>query len=891
MEPINLYLGEESRLVIEGFDSDKEASKSSYENSIFKDSYNKAFSVILDIAQNVIGKKKKGENDPSLFFRQTADSVKNNVVAFLGDRGTGKTSCMLSVANMLRKIDDCPSCAESATKIKDICKEGGFEILETIDPSYFDNKTNILEIVLGRLFTKFNDRVNKGNLSDDPNYDSKKENLFEQFQRVKESLAQMKSKDCICEDDNVEGLLKLTASVNMRNDIQMLVTQYLEFVSESFLVVPIDDLDMHTEHAYEMAEQIRKYLKQSNVIVLMALKLEQLEQAIELRNRNHYDKMIGKSISESEISDMSLKYVIKLIPESNRIYMPDAKKWIDCVVNVYVESPDGTVEHDGKKWKQKNEKKEKQTVKYYVTSMIFKKTRYLFYHFQGFVSLIVPSNLRELRLLIELLNGMDDFNEKRRAINQSLFKQYLLSTRCLDNISSDGKKFLKELFRIDNPAYINRFVIEGLDHIYHDEFLKNTQLSKELENIRDDRNFSYNISIGDALFFVNALKKIHLNKSDQLLFFMIETFYSIRLYECYDMMTDKIHSLKKKSDDVDSNLSPVIKKRSLFDSYSAYEIMIGGCFYHLHNNRIWNPLKYDLLDKRIGLEYRLVDVDAILNLWEKYKKNKDVAILRVVEFLTLCLSSDSDLMYRSKEKLSNESDVSKMDSKWIRFDLLSIFANLVNVERQYNRVSLELYDEAKNNKESIYNIIIDCCKKERPDSKNQYLSCVCIRNVEILDDFINYLKEINLKTKTEYNQIIQILEWMSKYEMNNYNTKNNLINFSFFCSIAEALEKSKNSEELFRSVYNSRIAFLQRREISRIEGVFNDLICKIEYPITKEKFMNYLYNAVHGLSFTLQQRIALNVLGYGKEQIDSKEKAKEIAKSIIDLYSFEYEQP
>ena len=351
MEPINLYLGEESRLVIEGFDSDKEASKSSYENSIFKDSYNKAFSVILDIAQNVIGKKKKGENDPSLFFRQTADSVKNNVVAFLGDRGTGKTSCMLSVANMLRKIDDCPSCAESATKIKDICKEGGFEILETIDPSYFDNKTNILEIVLGRLFTKFNDRVNKGNLSDDPNYDSKKENLFEQFQRVKESLAQMKSKDCICEDDNVEGLLKLTASVNMRNDIQMLVTQYLEFVSESFLVVPIDDLDMHTEHAYEMAEQIRKYLKQPNVIVLMALKLEQLEQAIELRNRNHYDKMIGKSISESEISDMSLKYVIKLIPESNRIYMPESKVWSDCVVNVFVEDVNGSVGHNGKKWK------------------------------------------------------------------------------------------------------------------------------------------------------------------------------------------------------------------------------------------------------------------------------------------------------------------------------------------------------------------------------------------------------------------------------------------------------------------------------------------------------------------------------------------------------------
>ena len=104
------------------------------------------------------------------------------------------------------------------------------------------------------------------------------------------------------------------------------------------------------ETAYDMAEEIRKYLKQPKIIVLTALKLEQLEQAIELHYSNHYDKMIGKGLPSSEISDMALKYVIKLIPENNRIYMPESRVWSDSLVNVYIEDVYGDKEHKEKKW-------------------------------------------------------------------------------------------------------------------------------------------------------------------------------------------------------------------------------------------------------------------------------------------------------------------------------------------------------------------------------------------------------------------------------------------------------------------------------------------------------------------------------------------------------------
>ena len=54
------------------------------------------------------------------------------------------------------------------------------------------------------------------------------------------------------------------------------------FVKEGakYLIIMTDDIDRHTEHAREMVEQIRKYFTQPNVIVLMAIKVDQLGNVI-----------------------------------------------------------------------------------------------------------------------------------------------------------------------------------------------------------------------------------------------------------------------------------------------------------------------------------------------------------------------------------------------------------------------------------------------------------------------------------------------------------------------------------------------------------------------------------------------------------------------------------
>lgn len=856
MEPINFYLGDESRLVIDDFKLKNE--------SLFKDSYDKALDVIYDFIQE----SQKNDNDSdkdsaSVFFKQTADSVKNNVVAFLGDRGTGKTSCMLSVANMLRKINSCEN-DTNGEKIKNSCKKG-FEILETIDPSFFDEKANVLQVVLGRLFSNFRKKVDEGYTQGFKENECKKNELFKSFQEVKECLTHMNAEKCVCEEDTAEGLLKLTASVDMRNSIENLVKKYLDFVDKDYLVISIDDIDMHTEHAYEMSEEIRKYLKQPKIIVLMALKLEQLEDTIEL----HFDKIMSeKIVPKSTIVDMALKYVIKLIPENNRIYLPSVNVFADREVNVYRKSENGKgKEYKGYHWnlvnKNRDDKKDDnnesenhsyQTLKYYVTSLIFRKTRYLFYHFQGKISPIVPNNLRELRFLIEMLNSMDDYTKKNKCEhNKEKFKNYFLTTWAENNLSTEGCNYLRRLFKINDTENINKFVLKIFQEMYKDffkiieenekkEIKEKIKLYTNINRIRHIRNRSYNISLGDVLYVRKALKSSETNETDKMFFFAIETFYSMRLYEFYDRITEY-----HEPENLDKYIDEKIKKNNILDGYHDYEILIGCNFIHLFNNHIYQDIVYDVIEKNekkkenIGFEAHYIIYRKILEYWDEIKDlneydNISLTKLHFVEFFVLCLSYKKYESYRSQDTVALDSPIDKKQ-KYIWFDLLSFFANIIDAEKHYNRVDENLFKKVVNEPNSLYHKIKNFCEQNRT-----FMSYVSIRNVEILDDFISYLekKKNNFSgCPDEFSKIQKVIRDIKSYEMMTYDPGEDTnsrfsVNFKFFEEI-ENIFKEPGAKEIFDDIYNSVInEKMNPTEDDELEKMIARIIGKTGRTVRKE---------------------------------------------------------
>lgn len=72
----------------------------------------------------------------------------NNIIAFCGERGEGKSSVMLSFAKAIKKSK---KVFEDYNEIEDI----HFSEPVVIDPSLFDETHGILDVILAKIYNKF----------------------------------------------------------------------------------------------------------------------------------------------------------------------------------------------------------------------------------------------------------------------------------------------------------------------------------------------------------------------------------------------------------------------------------------------------------------------------------------------------------------------------------------------------------------------------------------------------------------------------------------------------------------------------------------------------------------------------------------------------------------
>lgn len=244
----NVNSGEETRPVIENITFPLENSE-----SLFAEQYKKIFEEI----NRFLGLQSDKREDQ--------DENINNIMAFIGERGSGKTSCMMSIAKSLAEQD------RNVFNYEQI-KKRHFHLIGLIDPSFFDENNNILNIIIAKLFRKFKEKEER--LCDrNCNDFEQKRKLIESFQKVQVSL------NCIIggeknSEDDLEQLITFSASIDLRADIKELINAYLNYMhnSNDIMVIMVDDIDLNTQHANAMVEQMRKYFIHSNVIILLAVK-------------------------------------------------------------------------------------------------------------------------------------------------------------------------------------------------------------------------------------------------------------------------------------------------------------------------------------------------------------------------------------------------------------------------------------------------------------------------------------------------------------------------------------------------------------------------------------------------------------------------------------------
>lgn len=762
--------------------------KDNWSEYLFSDIYEKAVNLIYDVINmNIISRK--NQNDIEL---NQINNTRNNIIAFVGERGSGKTSCLQSIYYNLNKIME-----KNETKIVINNR------LPIIDPSYFDEHSNILEIVVAQMFQKFKSTLSNTNqyvLCESKSYIERKRELITRFQQVKETL------DCIntpnniyASHDSIESLSRMSSSSDLESKMHELISCYLNYFAEivsspceenkyNALVIAIDDLDVQAKHTYKMVEQIRKYLIQDNIVILLGVKLKQLSDLIKQNYYNDYRALLEKEhMSLNQIEDMSSRYLLKLIPFSHRLNLPNLHDNTNVKLNIYGSENYGDAGD--------------QTIYANILELIYAKTRISFYNSLEQESLIVPHNLRELLNLVALLceletidniesdnissDKVSEIRRQRIIYNRKVFKRYFIDTWCLDKLSTQHYMFIKELVDCDIVQF-NKYIV---DYIYQQYSTFYNNASSIDKNMFSQHNRSYNVSMADVQTMLDTLSTYNDIKVKRLIF-AIKTLYSMFLYdEFHDMKTTQsiIDSKNKLEGRLYGKQEKSWNANNKLNFIHNYERLIGGNVLNIYRKG---------LDKSRNLNREaLTGVVDGGKIWELYKSIQDktyltiateeekeqyIAKFNVFEFFLLSILVENSMpQYRIfKHCYYDTFPINDFSEQELVFSFIAIPTNILRLYRLYQ--IFKCYDNKnitddkffkffrliESNKENslIYRIlqINPSTKKKKQDVyRNKTIENLYINNFELIDLLENTIGFIN-KERSSTSEIFELRKELNK---------------------------------------------------------------------------------------------------------------------------------
>ena len=879
---LTFYRGQEDIVVNE---------KENYSESLFKDQYTHA---LLQIHQLV---SKRKDNVPS-------------ILAFCGDRGEGKTSCMETVKTMLATLNneqpqntDSPIEKfmkesvinhETAETLQDRCESFNkirFKVLDTIDPAFFDKDHNVVELVLGMMYHE----IMKGDIIED---DSKRRELLEKFHDAKLCLTQQK-KDKIELYDPIDELNWLSGGLALKETFQDLCTAFLKCSlktendnEHNYLVIAIDDIDLNISGAYEMAEQIRKYLCAENCIVLISLNIEQFIEVV--------SNSIGSQFKTNDYLgaiEMAQKYATKLIPMEYRIMMPKPYDFCDrpfrYVLNDKKEEKDGNDgkdgddEKDGKEEKNGKDRKDEKnyaSVKESIVKLIYDKTRFLFYNNKGSVSPIVPNNLRSLRHLLGMLISMPDFysNEKSRN-NKDDFKSYFYQVWTRQLKKEDRKKIMT-LVEVVDTTNINKTVVSMLS-----SYIDNAEEDHMAQGILESDNYNYNVSVGDVFYLLDKIERSNVDRERALVLFFIRSFYSIKLYENYDIITENAGALYPN----DSAEEEIYKSGQWLKRTNALQRLVNGAYFTFNPSDLipmnTSPKMYRDTKVYSGMEKDLQEIMKTMavnirrfNELPADIQSKFIKKFRVVEFFVLTTKRgirqrDTRNFSLAKRNVSMPYCLTNyQNTNYFVFDVMAPFSNIVNIEYSYNKFTPLIdsngdeelfFNFAKVQKGSLLNEMIrEVAKKEYADDyqdempqerienicANDYMihrlmSNATIRNAEVLLSIMETMKSNrirmhfgsgdNLEVIAKFYQSIIDSEMRTYYSTST--NKRYTIRFAFLNALIKELRGDE--KETIRYILESgpALAFNEFKDIeNRFANFFNGFKSSKKASLIKSEMIN-----------------------------------------------------
>ena len=358
----------------------------------------------------------------------------------------------------------------------------------------------------------------------------------------------------------------------------------------------------------------------------------------------------------------------------------------------------------------------------------------------------------------------------------------------------------------------------------------------EAEFIFDKTNINY-IAVGDVLDIVDFLEESEQDTIKLKFLFLIRSFYSIRLYQAYDLISENKEEKVNKNDKLEKNASVESSTRLSNMNLSEYDKLVAGYFINTRLSRII-PAGRTEKDTR---DERRINFEALMSLIDKVVrgKGKDTDRLCLVEFFLLGISRRFDtqndtksMQYRTAFPVFYAESLEHI-SKNAYFDVGALLYNLTRIENCYKRFKdgNEIYKYAQENKNSLLNKFRIYAIKEKAEEnislelknfKQAYWnSCSCFRNAEIIKTFRAWAERTESSSRDHMVVMSNAFNRMGnfciptydKYDGNYYK-----VTFGYMKELGALLKKGNIKEDFMRIFDNDYTPKPEKIDIKKIIG-------------------------------------------------------------------------
>lgn len=308
-----------------------------FNGSFASQEYKQASAALHQILQSNSDRGTKRTNCSTKTHSTAKESELFNLIPFIGERGTGKTSAMLSFATMLGDYAPSnPDYKEFFHPYGELCN-CNFVVLQHIDASLLKRHEDIMTIILSRMVKYFKSVIEENAAGGHGTGIVRQEEirqLYQAFESVFNDLLNMAEEKGVQEGTSgLKKLMDLNSSYSVAERFQRLVSTFLEYIGRNghcseekkqYLVISLDDIDLYNhvatgnkvpKSAYTLLEQVYEYLQIPGVIVLATYDEARLR-----ANCREYLKQKYKDFGMEQ--QQANAFLEKIILPKYKIYMP-----------------------------------------------------------------------------------------------------------------------------------------------------------------------------------------------------------------------------------------------------------------------------------------------------------------------------------------------------------------------------------------------------------------------------------------------------------------------------------------------------------------------------------------------------------------------------------------